>query len=356
MAAAVLSDGATIATLQVTYLRRKWLRRHEAKLCYDKWGQQEPIPMGEGSTIRWHQFLNLSEGTTQSEGTVRNASAFSTRKVSATLVVKEDIRSYSREVGERSSLDVAGELLSAMGYSGALTKDAFISEAIGFGSSMSTGVSNAASAFYPSVYSQGFPVFYAESDSVVWPSENGGAADGFGDAEVGLLSSIPTIAHIRKVSTHLETLDAIKYDDDTFRGVIHPVVSAHVRADALWPTWNAYSNRRGALTKGMLGVIEGIMFKESSKAFKKVLAASAWSNIGQVSVGGTLYGTLICGMGAYGVTKLAGKDISITHIPPGKKDKSDPLGQIGIAGYDFPIASKVLNPSAGVIWGFYKSN
>ena len=90
-----------------------------------------------------------------------------------------------------------------------------------------------------------------------------------------------------------------------------------------------------------------------SKAFKKSLTASAWSNIGQLSAQSwTLYGTLVYGMGAYGVTKLAGKDVSITHLEPGKKDKSDPLGQIGIAGYDFPIAAKVLNPSAGVIWGY----
>lgn len=356
MAAAVLSDGATISTLQVTFLRRKWMKRHEAQLAYDEWGQQEPIPLGEGGTIRWHQFLNLSTGTVQSEGTVRSASAFSTRKVSATLTVWEDLRSYSKEVGERSSLDVAGELLAAMGYSGALTKDAAISEAIGFGSAMSTGVTNAASAFYPSVYSQGFPLFYADDDSVSWPSENGGAVIGLGNAEVGKLSTFPVIAHIRKVATHLENMDAIKYEDGSFRGIIHPTVAAAIRTDSLWPTWNAYSNRKGALSKGLLGEIEGVVFKTSSKAFKKTLPASAWSNIGQISAGGTLFGTLVFGMGAYGVTKLAGKDVTITHLEPGKKDKSDPLGQIGMAGYSFPLASKVLNPSAGVIWGYWKGN
>jgi hypothetical protein len=103
----------------------------------------------------------------------------------------------------------------------------------------------------------------------------------------------------------------------------------------------------------MLGVIEGVMFKESTRAFKEVLPASAWSNLGQLSTGGTLYGTLIFGQGAYGVTKLAGKDISITNIEPGKKDKTDPLGQYGLAGYLFPIAAKVLNPSAGVILSWY---
>jgi len=104
----------------------------------------------------------------------------------------------------------------------------------------------------------------------------------------------------------------------------------------------------------MLGVIEGVLFKESTKAFTKTLAASAWSNIGYISGGGTLYGTLIFGMGAYGVTKLAGKDVTITTIPTSQKDKNDPLGQVGLVGYKFDATAKILNPSAGLIMTWFK--
>jgi N4-gp56 family major capsid protein len=179
---------------------------------------------------------------------------------------------------------------------------------------------------------------------------------GLGDDEVGKLSTFPVIAHVRKAAVQLENFDAIKFEDGSWHGIIHPTVSAAIRSDSLWPTWNAYSNRKGALQKGMLGEIEGVLFKESTRAFKKTMAASAWSDIGQISAGGTLYGTLVFGMGAYGVTKLAGKDVTITHLEPGKKEKSDPLGQVGMAGYLFPLASKVLNPSAGLIWGYWKSD
>ncbi len=351
-----LSGDATISTLFPSFLRKKWLKRHEATLVYDEWGQQEPIPMGEGRTIVWHQFLNLSEGYTVGEGSPPAASTFSTRKVSASLIEKAQLRSYSNVLGESSYLPIVTELMGALGYNGAMTKDAHISESIGFGSAMSTGVTNAASAFYPSVYSQGFPIFYANDNSTAWPPAGGGAVVGFGNAEVGLLSTVPAISHIRDAAVAVENMDAIKFEDGYWHGVIHPTVSAKVRSDSLWPTWNAFSNLKGALQKGMLGIVEGVLFKESTKAFKKTLAASAWSSIGQISTGGTLYGTLIFGMGAYGVTKLAGRDVSITHIEPGKKDKSDPLGQFGVAGYLFPIAAKVLNPSAGVIWAWYDQN
>lgn len=346
------SGGATITTLLPSYLKRKWLKRHEAELVYNEWGQQEPIPMGEGRTIVWHQFLNLAAGYTVGEGAAPAASTFSTRKVSATLVEKANLRSYSNVVGDSSVLPVVSELMDALGYNGAMTKDAYISDMIGFGSATTAGIADASSAFHPSIYSQGFPIFSGDSDTTYWPPAGGGAVIGFTTLMVGVLSSTPTIAHLRKAAIAVENMDAIRFPDGNFRGIIHPTVSGAIRADSLWPTWNAFGNR-GALTKGSLGVIEGILFKESTKAFKTTLAASAWSNLGQLSTGGTLYGTLIFGQGAYGVTTLAGKDVGITHIPPEKKDKTDPLGQFGVAGYLFPVAAKVLNPSAGVIYAWY---
>lgn len=348
-----LSGDSGISTLFPTYLKRKFLKRHEATLVYDEWGQQEPIPMGEGTTIRWHRFLNLAEGYTVGEGSPPAASAFSTVVVSATLIEKAQLRSYSNRVGQSSVLPVVSELMDALGYNGALTKDSYISEAIGFGSTFSVGCTGAASAFHPSIYSQGFPIFSGDSNTTYWPPAGGGAVIGFTTLMVGVLSTTPVIAHLRDAAVSLENQEAIKFEDNNYRGIMHPNVSARIRSDSLWPTWNAYSNRVGALSKGQLGVIEGILFKESTKAMSETLTASAWSNLGQLSTGGTMYGTLIFGQGAYGVTKLAGKDISITHIEPGKKDKSDPLGQYGLAGYLFPIAAKVLNPSAGLIYAWY---
>lgn len=348
-----LSGDSGISTLLPDYLRRKFLRRHEATLVYDEWGQQEPIPMGEGRTIVWHRFLNLSEGYTVGEGSPPAASTFSTVKVSATLIEKAQTRAYSNVVGQSSVLPVVSELMDALGYNGALTKDSFIAQQVGFGSTMSLGVTNAASAFHPSIYSQGFPIYSGDSDTTYWPPAGGGAVIGFTTLMVGVLSTTPTIAHLRGAAISLENLDAIRFPDNNWRGIMHPTVSGKVRSDSLWPTWNAFSNRVGALTKGMLGVVEGILIKESTRAFKEVLPASAWSNLGQLSTGGTLYGTLIFGQGAYGVTKLAGKDINVTHLEPGRKDKTDPHGQYGVAGYLFPIAAKVLNPSAGLIYSWY---
>lgn len=347
--AVTLSDGATISSLLPNFYRKKWLRRHESTLVYDEWGQQEPIPMNSGRVIVWHQLLNPSVGYQVGEGSPPAASTISARKVSATLLQWADLRSVSDYVDNNAICPVVEELIGAMGYSGALTKDNMISDKIGFGSAMSTGVTNAASAFHPSVFSQGFPVYEANSDTLYWPDSNNKCTG----MVAGYFSTVPDISHVRKASVALENLDAIKFEDGNFRGIIHPTMSAAIRADSLWPTWNAYSNRQGALSKGMLGVIEGVLFKESTQAFKKVLVASAWSNIGYISAGGTLYGALIFGQGAYGVTKLSGKDVTITTIPTSKTDKTDPLGQYALVGYKFDAIAKILNPSAGLILTWY---
>lgn len=350
-----ISDQATISSLLPSYWKKRWLKRHEAKLVYDEWGQQEPIPMGNGRTIIWHQMLNPAVGYAVGEGSTPGASAVSARKVSATLAQYADLKSISDIVDNSSVLPVVEETVDALGYGGALTKDRFISDAIGFASAPSTGVSFAASAFSPSVFSQGFPVYDQSGDVLYWPNSSTNKAVAFGTAAgQASFSATPTIAHIRGAVTQLKNLNAIEFPDGYFRGIMHNTVSAQIRSDSLWPTWNAYSNRQ-ALTKGTLGVIEGVLFKESAEAFTETMTASAWAT-NYLSAGGTLYGTLIFGMGAYGVTKLAGKDVSVNVIPTNKVDKSDPLGQRAYVGYKFDLAAKILNPSAGVIMTWYKTN
>lgn len=355
-AAATLSDGATISGLLPNYWKKRWLLRHEAKLVFDEWGQQEPIPMGNGRTIIWHQMLNPANGYLIGEGAPPNASAVSARKVSATLSQYGWLQSISDVLENSAACPLTQELVDAQGYSGAKTKDNHISDKIGFGSAMSTGVADAASAFIASVFSQGFPIWEPSGDILYWPNSTTNKSVAFGpSAGQGMFSAAPNIGMIRNARTQLANLNAIEFEDGNYRGIIHTTVSASVRADSLWPTWNAYSNRVGALSKGMLGVIEGVLFKESTEAFKETMPASAWGT-NYLSAGGTLYGTLIFGKGAYGVTKLGGKDIEVTVIETKEKSKSDPLGQVGMVGYKFDVAAKILNPSAGIIWPWYKSN
>lgn len=331
------------------YYDHVFLERLEANLVYDKYGVQRPLPENMGDTIVWHALLNPSQGYDLPDGTIPGASAVSARKVSAQLSWKADLRSVTDRVIATAVCPVVEETVQALGYAAALTVDHFISDKIGFGSACSTGVANAASATYPSVFSQGFPVLEGNTGNIYWPNSSTGIATSL---QNGFFSTIGAIAHVRKAVTQLKTLNAIPFDDKNYRGIVHPTVSDNIRSDSTFVSWMAYTNLP-ALEKGQLGVIERVLFDESSEAMSVAVLASTWSTV-YASLGGTLYGTLIFGKGAYGVTKLGGKDVRVSVVTGA--DKTDPLNQTTLIGYKLGMAAKILNPSAGIILAYYKGN
>ncbi len=332
-----LSDDTTIVTMIGNYLDKKWLERLEANLCYDKFGEQRPLPKSRGGTVVWHAMLNIGKGHALGEGSVPAASAISTRKVSATPSQRYDLHGYSDIVDIESELPILGELVANLGYGAALDRDYMIGDQIGFGSAASTGVADAASVALMSIHSQGFGMMDGNTGTMYWSA----AA-----LLNGRFSTIATIAQIRKVVTQLKKFNAMTFSDGLLRGIIHPTVSDHIRQDTNFATWLAYT-QPDAMRKGKLGVIEGVLFEESTEAFRSPTLSSTWS--GYVSGGASVYGTLIFGRGAYGVTKVEGGDQKGEVVVLAKADKADPLNQKTLVGYKYMIAAKVLNPSCGII-------
>lgn len=347
------ASDSVISGMITNYYVRTFIERLEANLVYDKWGMQKPIPENEGATIVWNQLLNPAAGYDLTDGDTPAASAVSARVISATLVYKGDLKSITDQVDMTAICPMVEGTIDMLGYGAALTKDRFISQRIGFGSAAALGAANAASVTLPSVRSQGFPVYNAANDSLTWPNATTGIVTALDNTAIGGLSVVPTIAHIRGAVTQLKQLNAVPWEDGNFRGVISNEVSKNIRNDSTWVTWNSFGAKGKALEKGMLGVIEKVLFEESSEAFTCTVVASAWSAAAIVA-GGTIYGTLIFGKNAYGVSKLGSKDAKVTVVSG--PDKSDPLNQRTLIGYKVAYAAKVINPSAGLIWAYYKSN
>lgn len=331
------------------YYDHVFLERLEANLVYDKYGEQRPLPENQGNTIVWHRLNNPTAGYTLGEGSTPAASVVSATKVSATLVYFGDLRSISDQVTATAVCPVVEETVQALGYGAALTKDNIIADKIGFGSATSAGIAGytSPSANFPSVFSQGFPVMEANSNQVFFPGSNGVTTT----IKQGYFSTVTAISHVRRAVTQLKTMNAIPFENNLYKGVIHPMISDQIRQDSTFPTWMAYNNLQ-AMTKGKLGVIERVDFEESSNAMQVSVLASAWST-GYCSGGGSILGTLIFGKGAYGVTKLGVKDAKI-NVTTGA-DKTDPLNQYTLIGYKLAMSAKVLNPSAGVILVYFNS-
>lgn len=343
------ASGATISSMIGIYYTKVFLERLTSNLVYDKFAEQEPIPMNSGNTIMWHQLLNPGLGYDLPDGAIPGTSAMSARKVSAILSYKADLRAISDQVDMTAVCPVVAETVDALGYGAALTKDQFVSDKIGLASSPSTGLPGSPSALLPSLFTQGFPVINAQENVVFWPT--GGVATVFNNTYH--FSTPTTIAHVRRAVTALKSKDAMTFEDGNYRAVVHPYIADQIRSDSTYPTWNAFGNRANSLDKGRLGVIEKVYFEESAQGIKEVFPASDWSAL-MFRGGGTVFGTLIHGKGAYGVSKLGGKDAKVTVVSG--PDKSDPLNQLTKVGYKFQLGAAILNPSAGVIMVTYVSS
>lgn len=338
---------AGISGMVGSFYDHVFLERLEANLVYDKYGEQRPLPENQGNTVIWHRLTNPVAGYVITEGSTPAASVVSASKISASLLFYGDVRSVSDQVTATAVCPVVEETVQALGYGAALTKDNIIADQIGFGSATSAGVPFAASTALPSIRSQGFPIFEGNLNTAFWP---GTAPSSIATAIFnGYFSSIATISQIRRCVTHLKKLNAITFESNLYKGIVHPLISDQIRSDSTFPTWMAYNNLQ-AMTKGKLGVIERVDFEESSNAMQVSVLASAWST-GYTSGGGSIIGTLIFGKGAYGVTKLGAKDAKINVVTGA--DKTDYLNQYSIIGYKLAMAAKVLNPSAGVILTYF---
>lgn len=346
----------TIAGMIGLYYSKVFEKRLEANLMYDKWGEQRPIPKNSGQTIIWHQLLNPAVGYDITDGDTPAASAVSARKISAVLSWKGDVKSITDQVDLTAVCPVVKETADALGYAAAKTMDNYISNAIGFGRSGSTNgtAMSAASVTFPSIFSEGFPIVDGNTGTGYWPNSTTGIATGLTNAVVGSISVQVTIDHLRRTATFLKDLDAMPFDDNLFRAIVDPIISDQIRQDPDFATWMAFKYP-DAMKQGTLGVIEKIRLEESTQAMTATVVASAWSAVA-LQAGGTIFGTLVHGKGAYGVTKLGGKDFTLNVIPTTQIEKSDPLGQRAYVSYKLPIAAKVLNPSCGAILVHYRSN
>lgn len=96
-----------------------------------------------------------------------------------------------------------------------------------------------------------------------------------------------------------------------------------------------------------LGSVESFRFILSPELTSIPNAGAAVGATNCFSTGGVnldVYPVIVTGQNAWGSVMLRGKEsIDVTYLPPGKKDKNDPLGQRGYIGATNYFAAVVLN-------------
>lgn len=107
-----------------------------------------------------------------------------------------------------------------------------------------------------------------------------------------------------------------------------------------------YAQRR-AINEHELGSVENFRFILSPELASYPNAGASVGSTGLYSTGGSnidVYPVIVVGEDAWGQVALRGAEsIDVTWIPPGQKDKNDPLGQRGYVGAKTYFTSVILN-------------
>ena len=96
-----------------------------------------------------------------------------------------------------------------------------------------------------------------------------------------------------------------------------------------------------------IGSVESFRFVLSPELAPAINSGASIGSTGLYSTGGSkidVYPLIVAGEDAWGQVSMRGADsIDVTWIPPGQKDKNDPLGQRGYIGAKAWMTAKVLN-------------
>jgi N4-gp56 family major capsid protein len=284
-----------------TYYDKKLLARLLPNLVHMKWAQKKPIPRNGGKTINFRRFSPLSHATTPlTEGVTPAGNTLTMTEIEATLAQYGDFLEFS-DVLDLTAIDpVLDEAADLLGEQSAQTLDVITRD----------------------VLSAGTTVQYA-----------GGKTSRATITTTDLL----TVDEVRKAVRTLKRNNVKPLDGTNYVAVVEPGTTYDLQSDAKWQEPSQYSKAE-QIWSGEIGRLYGVRFVETSYA-KKFAGAGA--------SGADVYGTLIFGRDAYGLSDVESSGAVKNIIKPhGSGGTSDPLNQRATSGWKSLFVVKILEQLA----------
>lgn len=271
-----------------------------ANLVHDQFGQKRPIPKGSGKTIEFRKFAPLTKATTPlTEGVTPDGKSLTVTAVTATVAQYGDYITQS-DVLELTALDnTILEATKLLGKQAGATLDTVVRDVMQSGTNVT---------YCPKV------------------------ADGV-ETEVKSRSELDntaqlTVKVIKKVVAKLRGQNAPTINGK-YIAIIHPYVAHDLMNDPAWIEAHKYANPTN-LYEGEIGEIAGVRFVQTTEA--------------KVYEGG-VFGTLIFGEGAYGVTEITGGGLETIVKQKGSAGTADPLDQRSSVGWKAIKTAELLIPN-----------
>lgn len=274
-----------------TFYDKVLIRLATPNLIHDQFGQKRPIPSGNGKTIEFRKFGSLPKATQAlTEGITPTGQSVGVYSITATI---EQFGAYisTTDMLNLTAFDnVMAEFTKLLGDQAGRTSDTITRDALAAGTN----------------------VLFADGK----------------EARSGLAAtSVLTIADIKKAVRVLKRNNAPKIGK-YYVAIIHPDTTYDLMADTAWIEAAKYAGSE-QIFEGEVGKMYGVRFVESTEA--KVF-------------GGTVpvYGTLVLGANAFGITSINGGGIETIVKQLGSGGTADPLNQRATVGWKLNKVAKIL--------------
>ena len=272
-----------------------------AALVHDQFGQKRPIPANGGKTIEFRKFAPLAKATTPlTEGVTPDGKSLSVSTITATVAQYGDYITQS-DVLELTALDnTILEATKLLGRQAGATLDTVVRNVLHSGANVT---------YCPKV-----------------------AADGT-ETEVTSRAALDntcqlTVKVIQKVVAKLRAQNAPTINGK-YVAIVHPYVAYGIMRDPEWVEAHKYTQSTN-LYEGEIGEIAGVRFVQTTEA--------------KIYDGG-VFGTLIFGEGAYGVTEISGGGLQTIVKQKGSAGTADPLDQRSSVGWKAIKTAELLIPN-----------
>jgi N4-gp56 family major capsid protein len=349
------TTSAGLTGLIVTYYEKVGLERLLPKLRFYQFADKKPLPSKSGKTIQWYRFRQQSAVTTNmSEDTVPTQVYLSADTISATIVQRGAYAGISDMLTMTAIDPILEDAATLMGEKGARTVDTFIRDTLGFmvadhATRSSLTANRIAQMASTGITARVWTVDGSSTTGDGFPMLQNNTRVAQSSTVVSLTTSALTVKNAQHAAAYLRNRDVDPFDDGYYVGIINPINAYDLMTSGGWKGWQQYTSPE-MMYKGEIGKVGGVRFVESSDAPAYSLSGDTLD-----TASGTMYGTLIFGKHAYGVTEISGKNtgnrrkgFEMFIKPVGSAGTADPVNQTSTVGFKMTMAAKILNKSAGV--------
>ena len=303
--------GNDLSVEMKTFYDKALLYAAQPHLVHHQFGQKRNIPKGGGKTIEFRKFTPLSKALTPlTEGITPAGSQLDVTNLTATVSQYGDFVSMS-DVLELTAIDnVIVEATKLLGDQAGLTMDTVVRNALIAGTN----------------------VMFAPKINASTGAETAVSARSGLDA-----TAVLTVDLLEQAVATLRANNTPTFDDGYYHAIAHPYTIYTLRRDPDWlsPHRNVDT---GELYNGEIGEIAGVKFFQSTES--KIWYGTSSPN--SCPSGLAVFGTLVFGRDAYGVTNVEGEGLQTIVKQKGSAGTADPLNQRSSVGWKALEVAEIL--------------